>query len=31
MLPRFTSDTPDLVEQCGNAFKKIWTHRKEPV
>lgn len=28
-LPRFTSDSPELVEQYVKAFEKVWAHRQE--
>lgn len=28
-LPYFTEDAPELVEQYGAAFEKVWAHRKE--
>lgn len=27
MLPYFTSDQPELIEQYGAAFEKVWAHR----
>ena len=27
LLPYFTSDQPELIEQYGNAFEKVWAHR----
>lgn len=29
MLPYFTSDVPELVDQYVKAFQKVWAHRKE--
>ncbi len=28
-LPVFTTEQPEIVEQYGKAFEKVWTHRKE--
>ncbi len=27
LLPYFTSEQPELIEQYGNAFEKVWAHR----
>jgi dTDP-4-amino-4,6-dideoxygalactose transaminase len=27
-LPYFTSDQPELIEQYGNAFEKVWANRE---
>ena len=31
MLPYFTSEQPELVDQYAKAFEKVWSHRKELV
>jgi dTDP-4-amino-4,6-dideoxygalactose transaminase len=28
-LPYFTSEVPELVEQCARAFEKVWAHRRQ--